>query len=178
MINFETKNIDKIKKLLKSYNLNDIKKESFIKRNENGWGIYLLKDRVEKFEIENLMAMVIFSLPPKTYIAHKHLSDIDEEYCHYVLRTNENCGIIVKDHYLNYTDNLLFSFDGLLPHIVWNNGNETRDSLVFAFKKPNLTKEEWVKEKLSVANGDYVDNINLTTEEIKKMTGKFNIKLP
>lgn len=175
MIFFESENIYKTKEILKSLDIDDINKSDFIQRDKNGWGISILD---YKSEIKDLARVVLFSLPPKTYIAHRHTSDIDYEYCHYILDTNEDCGIIIEDEYLPYYNGLLFSFHyGTMPHIAWNNGSTKRDSLVFIYKKSNVTFEQWLSEKVKVVKGEYVDSALLEKDEIIKMINRFNIKI-
>ena len=174
MINFDSENIRSVKEILKTNDIKNIKKENFFKRHKNGWGLFLLEKEIET---KNLAAITIFSLPPKTHIAHRHTSDIDYEYCHYVLNTNDECGIIIDNEFIKYYNGLLFSFNyGLMPHIVWNNGNTFRDSLVFVFKKDELDIQDWYTEKNKVVNNEYIDSEELTRDQIETMTKRFNVK--
>lgn len=175
MIIFDNMRIKKIKELILLKDFFNFKKENFIKINENGWGIYNLKKKF--FDFEGLTDIIIFSLPNGSYIAHEHLTDMDEEYYHYILKCNDNCGIIVENEYLPYRENLLFGFNPMLKHIVWNYGNEARESLVFIFKNKNLTLEEWRDKKNKIARKEIRDTRNLNSDEIKKMTEHHSVKI-
>ena len=175
MIIFNNERIDKIKKFLKENDINDLIKEKFIKRDNNGWGIYTLKKNYVNFE--DLTDIIFFSLPSMSYIAHEHLTNMDEEYYHYVIKCNDKCGIIVENTYLQYYEGLLFGFNPMTKHIVWNHGEETRESLVFIFKNKNLTLEEWKNKKMKIVNKQEEDTRNLSKKEILLMTNKFKIKI-
>jgi hypothetical protein len=175
MIIFQNERIEKIKKFLIENQINDLIKEKFIQRDDNGWGIYSIKKGHRYFE--DLADIIVFSLPSMSYIAHEHLTDMDEEYYHYVIKTNDKCGIIVEDEYLQYYEGLLFGFNPMTKHIVWNNGNDIRETLVFIFKNKNLTIKEWQNKKIQIANKEINDIRNLTEEEIKMMIRKFNINI-
>ena len=62
-------------------------------------------------------------------------------------------------------------------HIVWNNGDTHRESLIFIFKKKNISQKKWFNQKMKIANKEYEDTLDLSEEEIKVMTDKFKIKL-
>ena len=176
MINFESENIEITKKIIKDMDLKNIKKDYPISECINGWQAFLLKN--ENFYSENLGSIGIFSLNPNSYIAHRHISEIDYEYCHYILNTNEHCGIIIGDEYLPYKNDLLFSFNyGTMPHIAWNNGETVRDTLVVVYKTPNISMQDWLAVKMSYANSNDYDFVNLEKEQIMNMTNRFNIKL-
>ena len=176
MINFKSENIEKTKKIIKDMDLKNIKKDYLIKDNLLGWQIHSTDQK--KIHEKDLAFIGIYSLQPNSYIAHRHTSDIDYEYCHYILNTNKDAGIIIEDEYLSYENNLLFSFNyGTMPHIAWNNSSKIRDSLVFIYKRSNITMEDWLIEKNKVSKNQYVDSSDLKEDEILKMTKKFNVKL-
>jgi hypothetical protein len=173
MIIHNDENIKSIKKSLENFDFKKIEKDSFIERDKNGWGIHTLKKQIEV----DCTSIIIFSLPPKTYIAHKHLTDLDEFYYHLIINTNNDCGIIVENECLFYSNNLIFGFDPRKKHIVWNNGDTIRDSLVFIYKNKNISYEYWIKEKMRIANKEYEDCENISMEEIKETIKKFKINL-
>jgi hypothetical protein len=175
MIIFENERIKKIKIFLKENNIENIKKENFIQRHENGWGIHTIKKEFIFFE--DLTEIILFSLPKKTYIAHEHLTDMDDEYYHYIIKCNDDCGIIIENEYLKYYKGLLFGFNPMNKHIVWNNGDEDRESLIFIFKNKKLSLEEWQNKKNEIAKRNFEDTRNLTNKELNEMINKFNVKI-
>ena len=43
-----------------------------------------------------------------SFIAHKHLYDVDDVIYHYIVKCNSRCGMIIGDEYLPYKDELIF----------------------------------------------------------------------
>lgn len=135
----------------------------------------------EIFETKNVIiptASIARMLPypnKESFIAHKHIYDIDDKIYHLVMRTNEKCGIIIENEYLPYKENSVFGFKADKKHIVFNFGETAKDSYVFVVLNSKYTLEQWFEQKMNNANDNLykveIMNNKYALKQIKKLTG-------
>lgn len=134
----------------------------------------------EIFEIKNVIipTVSIARMLPypnrESFIAHKHIYDIDDKIYHVIMKTNSKSGIIIENEYLPYTEDLVFGFKANKKHIVFNFGETIKDSYVFVMLSPNYTLEQWFEQKMKYAmiNKYEVEIMNqrYALKQIKKLT--------
>jgi hypothetical protein len=91
------------------------------------------------------------------FIAHQHLSDMDSIIYHYVVKCDNNCGMIIKNEYLKYHQGLIFGFKANKKHIAFNFGDSFKDSFIFIIQNNKYSIEDCKKQKIySALNNDYM----------------------
>jgi len=109
----------------------------------------------------------------KFFVSHKHLYDIDLNIYHYIVKHNDKCGMIIRNEYLKYEEDLIFGFKAKDKHIAFNFGDSVKDSFVFYSLNPKYTLKEWydIKTK-NIINNNY-NVLDMNKQYALKQINKF-----
>lgn len=109
------------------------------------------------------------------FISHKHTMKTDYRVYHYILKCNDNCGMIIENEYLKYEEGMIFGFNANKRHIAFNFGDSIKDSFIFIILNKKYTLKDWFDEKIeyAIANqyGVYEMNKERARKKIKQLTG-------